>query len=267
MTSSFRSQSPWVVESRGAWSVIAFRPAGPAYINHRDMEQLDALLLDLESDGCRAVVLTGEDDAFIQHADLEDLEAMVAGQAASGDPHAWIRVCKRLDRGPMLSVAAVNGECGGGGLEIALTCSLRIASANARFSFPEAALGLVPAVASHRAIAELSEARVLDLLLTGRVLSAGEALDWGLVSRVCSASSLIDNASNLVEAVIALDPEVVEGIRGLVREGRNPATLDVMKTQGRLWSDLVHRDTGLARLREAIGSGRGSLTRNDRGWD
>lgn len=121
---------------------------------------------------------------FVAHADLHDLVELGEGRPASGDPRIWYRTLRLIEEMPQPVVAAVNGQAWGGGLELSLACTFRLAAESASFSFLEVDLGLMPGAGGiQRALRLLGPGRAADLVLTGRVVGAEEALAMGLVTQ------------------------------------------------------------------------------------
>lgn len=233
------NDSTWSTRAVGDIAVLAFNRPPLGTIRHSDVEGLEAVLLRAAEEERRAVVLTGTGDVFVRHADLDDLAAMAAGRPTSGDPASWIRVLRLLDRGPFVTVAAINGQAWGGGLEIALSCNLRVMDVTATLAFPEVALGIVPGVAAHRAIAALPEGRVMDLLLTGRALSAADAMAWGLVTRVTAADSSVETAVSVCQQIASYPQSAVLSARDLVVEARDQDERARRRTQSDVWAQLA----------------------------
>jgi enoyl-CoA hydratase len=117
----------------------------------------------------------------------------------------------------VLSVAAVNGLAFGGGLELAMACVLRVAAPHATFSLPEIKLGLLPAYGGTQFLPALvGAARALELMLTGRVLAAEEALAMGLVHRIAGPDDLLAQAIDFGREVTRFGPAAIDGIRRCV---------------------------------------------------
>jgi enoyl-CoA hydratase len=117
-------------------------------------------------------------------------------------------------------IAAVNGFALGGGCELAMACTLRLASDTARFGQPEVKLGVIPGFAGTQRLPRLvGKGRALDLLLTGRMIDAQEALSIGLVNRVVPAAELMARARELAETLAALAPAAMRSIIEAVHRG------------------------------------------------
>jgi enoyl-CoA hydratase len=141
--------------------------------------------------GARALLITGAGDrAFCAGADIGELRDRTPVQIRR-DAEIGQRLFHRLDRHPLASVAVVNGYAFGGGLELALACTFRVASATARMGTPEIKLGVIPGYGGTQRLPRLiGEARALELVMTGRTVEAEEALRIGLVHRLVTGDAL-----------------------------------------------------------------------------
>lgn len=187
---------------------------------------LAACLDDLEARGARLLVITGEGArAFCAGTDLAETQAMP--EAARLDKSAMARALfARLSRSRVLSVAAVNGLAFGGGLELAMACALRIAAPHATFSLPEIKLGLLPAYGGTQFLPALvGAARALELMLTGRVVTAEEALAMGLVHRLAGPGEVLGQAIDFGREVTRFSPAAIDGIRRCV-DAAGPGVTD-----------------------------------------
>ncbi len=139
----------------------------------------------------RALVITGAGErAFCAGADIKELVGRGLAEQKKG-AETGQAVFAKLDRLPIPSIALVNGFALGGGLELALACTFRLATANARFGLPEIKLGLIPGYGGTQRLPRLiGEARALEMILTGRTLKADEALGIGLVNRIVEAPAI-----------------------------------------------------------------------------
>jgi enoyl-CoA hydratase len=120
----------------------------------------------------------------------------------------------RLSRSKVISVAAINGLAFGGGMELAMACTFRVAADHATFSLPEIKLGLLPAYGGTQFLPPLvGKARALEIMLTGQVLDAKEARDIGLVNRLARAESLLDDSLAMAAEVTCFSPLAIHAIR------------------------------------------------------
>ena len=139
----------------------------------------------------RALLITGEGTkAFCAGADIGELANRTLMQTKRGAELGQSTFAK-LERLPMPSVAIINGFAFGGGLELALACSFRLATANAKLGLPEIKLGLVPGYGGTQRLPRMvGEARALEMILTGKAVDASTALAWGLVNRIVEGDAL-----------------------------------------------------------------------------
>ena len=146
---------------------------------------------DVAASDARVLIVTGAGDkAFCAGADIPELRdrTLMAQQRGAELGQA---VFAKLDALPMPSVAAINGYAFGGGLELALACTFRLATPNARMGLPEVKLGLIPGYGGTQRLPRLiGEARALEMILTGRTVGAEEAERIGMVSRIVEGDAV-----------------------------------------------------------------------------
>ena len=174
----------------------------------------------------RAVILTGAGPkAFVAGADIAEL-AQCDARAAETLSQAGSRVFRQLERCPKPVLAAVNGFALGGGCELALACHLRIAAEPAKFGQPEVKLGITPGYGGTVRLPRLiGRGPALELLLTGGIIDAREALRIGLVNRVVPADRLLAESAGLLRAILENAPLAVRECLRLVDE-QEPLPLD-----------------------------------------
>jgi enoyl-CoA hydratase len=192
----------------------------PDVLNALSFDLLDALAdaLDaLDSDpACRVIVLTGSGErAFAAGADIRELARQTPVTLAVEDRFAvWDRIA--AIRKPL--VAAVRGFALGGGCELAMSCDLIVAGEDALFGQPEINLGVMPgAGGTQRLTRAIGRARSMDLILTGRTITAREAETMGLVSRVVPAAAVVSEALGLAATIAAQAPLAVQAAKEAVR--------------------------------------------------
>ncbi len=181
-----------IVQSDRHGAVALLRLNRPEALNALSDELLGALGAALDevetSAGVRCIVLCGAGRAFAAGADVAGLRDLSAEDVLAGERGArWQRL--RATRVPV--IAAVHGWCLGGGCELALTCDIVLAAENARFGLPETGLGLIPgAGGTQRLPRAAGRSLALEVILGGRTLSAREALQHGICSRVVAPEAL-----------------------------------------------------------------------------
>ncbi|MBM3450269.1 MAG: enoyl-CoA hydratase [Armatimonadetes bacterium] len=184
------------------------RPKVLNALNQRTMEEIAAALDAFEADAkVRVVILTGDERAFAAGADINEFAGKTAVEMLEGYRFAqW----ERIRKFPKPIIAAVSGFCLGGGCELAMTCDIILATETARFGQPEINLGIMPGAGGTQRLPRLvGKGRAMEMILTGRHLSATEAVAWGLANRVVPAASLMDEARNLAAEIAAKAPVAV----------------------------------------------------------
>ena len=160
-------------------------------------------------DDVGAVLLTGAGRAFVAGADISELVNQTPA-GAKALALAGQAVFRRFETSPKPTVAAVNGFALGGGCELAMACHIRVASESAKFGQPEVKLGLTPGYGGTQRLPRLvGRGRALQMLLTGEVIDAQEALRIGLVNAVLPAAELLPSATRLLQTVLAQAPTAV----------------------------------------------------------
>jgi len=196
------------------------RPEALNALNFAMLDALDGAIASVKADNeINVVVLTGAGRAFVAGADIAEMRDFnsVQGHAFSAKGNAVFLALERLEK-PI--IAAVNGFALGGGCELAMACDIRVASESAKFGQPEVGLGITPGFGGTQRLPRLvGTAVAFELLLTGRVINATEALDIGLINSVFPPAELMTNVSALA-ASIARQPQVaVRQIKQCVRNG------------------------------------------------
>lgn len=178
------------------------RPERRNAIDRATIDELHALCAQLEAEP-RTLIITGSAGVFASGADIGELRDRTADDARRGiNAQAFIRVHEL----PMPVIAALDGYALGGGAELALAADLRIATPRLHFGSPETGLGIMAAAGATWRLREIvGDARASELLLTGRILDADEARDWGLVSSLHDPTDLIPAAHAIADRIVAND--------------------------------------------------------------
>jgi enoyl-CoA hydratase len=220
--------APYSVEAIADGAVFTIeRPSKLNALTKPVLLGLAACIDTLESQRGRLLVVTGAGErAFCAGTDLAELQTM-DGEARMAKTAMARDLLVRLSRSRLVSVAAINGLAYGGGLELAMACSLRIAAPHAAMSLPEIKLGLLPAYGGTQFLAAIvGPARATELMLTGRAVSATEALAIGLVHRTASPDlPLREQALQFGREVTGFSPVAIDAIRRCV-EAAGPMVTD-----------------------------------------
>lgn len=215
-----------------AW-VSLHRPKKLNALNAALLEELNQLFLSLkEESDIRVIVLTGSGEkAFVAGADIAEFAQFDAQQGEALSRMGQEKVFDLIAQSSKPVIAAINGFALGGGLELALSCHIRIAAKNARMGLPETSLGVIPGYGGTQRLAQLiGRGRATDLILTCRMMGAEEALQVGLVTQVVAqeellasaailADKIMQNSSNaLGHALAAINAGYQEGVDGFEQE-------------------------------------------------
>jgi enoyl-CoA hydratase/carnithine racemase len=198
-------------------------------------EALEAVRDDPE---VRAVILRGNGPAFCSGGDVREFGT--APSPVGARAVRWRRDVWGLLRAlPQATIAAVHGYAAGGGFEMAVLCDLCVAAADARFGLPETHLGMIPGVAGTQTTPRLlGVGRALDLVLTGRWLTAQQALRLGFVTRVVPAAALSATAVDLARRLCELPPALVARVKRAVNAGLDANLADGLALEQRLGSAI-----------------------------
>lgn len=199
------------------------RPKVLNALNQQLFGELESVLDQLAvNQAVRVILLTGAGEkAFAAGADIAEL---ARATAAEGQQIAALgqRVMSKMERIGKPVLACINGFALGGGCELAMACTFRIASATARFGQPEVKLGLIPGYGGSQRLPRLvGQGRALKLLLTGEMIDAAEALRLGLVEEVVPADELLPRGRQLAETIASMAPLAVQHCLDAVYTGAN----------------------------------------------
>ena len=211
-----------LVESADAVATITInRPKVLNALNGQTLDELRRAILAMRADdSVRCVIITGAGEkSFIAGADINELAVQTP---TSGREHARSgqHILDLIENLGKPVIAAINGFALGGGCELAMACTIRLASDTARLGQPEVNLGIIPGYAGTQRLARLiGRGRALELLLTGDHVTAAEAHRLGLVNRVVPAADLMNEARKLATSLAAKAPVAVRYILDAVNKG------------------------------------------------
>jgi methylglutaconyl-CoA hydratase len=179
------------------------------------------------SDTTRLLILTGAGEVFCAGLDLSELQAMAGktGFEIDDDAHRISRMFRTLFELPIPTIAQVNGYALAGGTGLATLCDFTLATTTAKFGYTEAKIGFVPALVSAYLVLQIGGKRARDLLLTGRLFSADEALAFGLINEVVPAKELATRVQALAATLLANSSTSLRATK-LLLTAQNRAWLD-----------------------------------------
>ena len=211
-----------IYETDGPIAICTFnRPKALNSLNTETMDELAQVISTFKDDnGLKVLILTGSGDrAFIAGADIKGMVGRSPLSTKWLSEHGT-KILRNLETIGKPSIAAVNGFALGGGCEVAMACSIRLASTNALFGQPEINLGIIPGYGATQRLPRLVGAgRALEILMTGDPVNAEEAHRIGLVNKVCEPDVLMDEARALAQKLASKSGPAIELILGAVHGG------------------------------------------------
>lgn len=232
--------APLLVESRTDRVVATLnRPDKRNAIDQEMIDALHAVCSELEAQP-RTLIITGGDEVFAAGADIAQLRDRRAADARRAiNATAFIRIAEL----PMPVIAAISGYALGGGAELAYAADLRIGSPTLKIGNPETGLGIIAAAGATWRLPEIvGHARASELLLTGRILDADDALHWGLISSIHPADELLYAAHAMADRIAANDPLATRHSKRALRAPRHEHPDIERELQAELFeSDEKHR--------------------------
>ena len=211
-----------LIERDEAVAVVTFnRPKVLNALNSQTLIELTVAISQLKNDASvRAIVLTGAGEkAFVAGADINELavQTPIEGKEHARRGQAIFDAIEQMGK-PV--IAAINGFALGGGCELAMACTLRIAADTARFGQPEINLGIIPGYAGSQRLPRLvGKGVALEILLTGDMIGAARAYEIGLVNKVVPAAELIAEAKKLAQLLASKAPIAVQYVIEVVNQG------------------------------------------------
>ncbi len=219
-------------------------------LNRETLEELSRVLDLLEKDDdIRGIILTGAGQkAFVAGADIREFEGINVAEARQMAHYGHTHIMDRIQNFEKPILAAVNGFALGGGLELAMACHIRIASDSARFGLPEVSLGIIPGYGGTQRLPQLvGRGKALEMIMTGEMIDATDALKWGLVNYVVSAEELIETCLKLLATIFTHSRQAVAHAIRAVHVG-----LEDPKTGQQEEIDLFGESFGTADCQEGI---------------
>jgi len=182
------------------------------------IEELTQALHEAETCDCGVVILTGAGPAFCSGLDMENLEILTASTPAEHrrDSENMALVLRTLYDFPKPIIAAVNGPAIAGGMALATIPDFTLAAPEARFGYTEVRVGFVPAIVASFLIRQVGELRTRELLLSGKILKAQEALQLGLVTQIHDQNDLMPSARALAQTLLLNSPQAMQAVKRLL---------------------------------------------------
>lgn len=211
------------------------RPQAMNALNRATFLELDHLLKYIEMESSiKGLIVTGAGKAFAAGADLSEIwdDGMEGNRAYA---KLGQDLMDRLEALPIPTIAAVNGHALGGGCELSLACDIRIAGERAKFGMPEVGLGVIPCFGGTQRLADsVGRGVAKELIFTGRIVTAQEALAMGLVNRVVPQEELLDCARGLLELMATKSGSAIKYAKLALDHGRDMSLRDGLEFEREL---------------------------------
>ena len=204
------------------------------------LKELDHVFGELEADDdVRVIILTAGGKFFSPGADIKELSQLNAthqGTEFSGRGQALLNRIERFDK-PV--IAAINGTCLGGGLEMAMACHMRVAATGIHLGLPEIKLGLIPGFGGTQRLQRIiGPSKASELILTGGTIASEEALALGLVSRVVPADQVLPEARKLASLITAKGRVATQAALRAIRTGLDSPLAEGLAREAELFGEL-----------------------------
>lgn len=207
------------LSSEGIFTITINRPDKLNALNAEVITDLGEAIDAVYREGkIKGAIITGSGEkAFVAGADISEFLQLDAEQGRALALRGQELVFSRIETCSKPVIAAINGFALGGGCELAMACHLRVASTNAKFGQPEVNLGLIPGYGGTQRLVQLiGRGRAMELLLTGNMLGAQEAWQYGLVNTLVEPVELLSTAQKLMNTILSKAPLAVQNIISLV---------------------------------------------------
>lgn len=217
------------LDNRGILTLTINRPDKLNALNDEVLMAFKEIFsLAKENSTIKGLLITGSGKSFCAGADISRL-AECDAQSGYQFAQEGQSVFHQLETLGKPSLAAVNGYAFGGGCELAIATTLRIASKNAQFGQPEVKLGVIPGYGGTQRLARLiGKGRAMDLCLTGRFINAETALQWGLVSEVMESDALLEKGKQILSGILSMAPLAISGVMEVINHGYDMSLNDAL---------------------------------------
>ena len=182
------------------------RPEKLNALNIETFSEIDhAIKSSVANSEVRLIIITGVGDkAFVAGADIKEFVNFTMEQGSELSESGHKILTETIENCPKPIIAAINGYALGGGLEIAMACHLRVASENSKMGLPEVSLGVIPGYGGTQRLAQLiGKGRALDMIMTGKMIDAEQALDYGLINYKTTPEKLMIFTKELIEKILS----------------------------------------------------------------
>ena len=202
-----------LLEIRNEISYITInRPKYLNALNSETIEELNEVILSLEDNrSVRSIVITGSGlKAFVAGADIKEFSNFTTEEGENLARKGQEKLFNLLENCSKPTIAAINGFALGGGLELAMSCHIRIASFNSKMGLPEVSLGVIPGYGGTQRLSSLiGKGKAMEMIFTAGMISSEDALKWGLVNSICEQDELLLNCEKIARKISKNSPMAI----------------------------------------------------------
>lgn len=221
------------IHDQVAWVQID-RPTKLNALNKEVLEDLHQVFSELRNDASvRVIVLTGSGEkAFVAGADISEFSKFSPNQGKALSQTGQDQVFAYIEQMNKPVIAAINGFALGGGLELAMSCHIRIASNNARMGLPETSLGVIPGYGGTQRLAHIiGKGRAMELILTCQMITADQALEFGLITQAVPQEELLSTAASVAQKILNNSPfamnQAIQAVNAAYDENQNGYDVEI----------------------------------------
>ncbi|GIO21748.1 enoyl-CoA hydratase [Oceanobacillus sp. J11TS1] len=226
------------IEEKVAYLTIKSPPANA--LSSKIITKLDELLTQIEKeDKAKVVVLQGEGKFFSAGADIKEFTSHQEAAEYESLAENGQRIFNKVEHFPIPVIASIHGAALGGGLELAMACHIRYATANAKIGLPEMNLGIIPGFAGTQRLPRyVGNARAYEMILTGEPISGKQAEAWGLINRVFEEDVFQNEVHNLARKIAAKSKPGINRIMKLIPYANTSQFEEGVKQEARLFGEI-----------------------------
>ena len=205
------------------------------------IDELAEQLTHCRESGARVVILASNlDGHWLQHAWLQDLLNGIDGLEQTGSGAGWFTALNELCHEDVISIAAISGDCSGGGAELGWACDLRIAEQHSQFAQPEINMGLTTGIGGSSRLAQLAgRAAATEMVLTGNPVSAQRLCDLGAVNSVVPTGQALAASVELATALAEKSPTAVAGLKRILAASDDAALTEAMVYEQKVFQSVI----------------------------
>jgi len=220
--------SPFVITELLEHSTLLItinRPDKLNALNKRTIDDLHEILVEAEQNkDVRAIIIKGAGEkAFVAGADIAEFANYSVEEGKQMSSQGHFKVFNFLENFSKPTIAAIQGYALGGGLELALACHIRVATENSKLGFPEVGLGVIPGYGGTQRLAHLvGKGKAFEMIITGEMIDAKDAYQWGLVNYVVRPEELMNKCLELAKKISTKSPTAIAAAIRAINAGFNP---------------------------------------------